>query len=82
MTSNGSGNRPAHESCARIARIFGGHGGLRDLAALESAVARPGMTFDGEDLYPDLAAKVAALIHLTAEALAVWSRQRLEPREG
>jgi len=98
---------------------------------LESAVARPGMTFGGEDLYPDLAAKAAALMHslvtghpfldgnkpagaaaaesvielnghrlrasdadleevtiavargeVTAEALAIWIRQRLEPKEG
>ncbi len=34
---------------------------LRDLGALESAVAQPRMTFGGEDLYPDLPAKAAAL---------------------
>ncbi len=39
---------------------FGGSAGLRDRGALEAAVARPAMTFDGEDLYPDLAAKAAA----------------------
>jgi death on curing protein len=109
---------------------FGGRRGLRDRAALESAAARPGMTFDGEDLYPDLAAKAAALMHslvvnhafvdgnkrvgaaaaelvaevngarlraadsdleavtlavargdLSAEALAIWFRQRLELAE-
>lgn len=42
---------------------FGGSRGLRDRAGLESAIARPAMTFGGEDLYPDLAAKVAALMH-------------------
>lgn len=42
---------------------FGGSGGLRDRAALEAAVARPAATFAGEDLYPDLAAKAAALLH-------------------
>jgi death on curing protein len=116
---------------ADLAKAFGGGRGLRDRAALESAVARPGMTFGGEDLYPDLAAKAAALMHslvanhpfldgnkrvgaaaaelvievngyrlrapdadleavtmavargeVTAEALAIWIRQRLEPREG
>ncbi|MEO8585569.1 MAG: type II toxin-antitoxin system death-on-curing family toxin [Acidobacteriota bacterium] len=46
-----------------LLKAFGGRRGLRDRAALESAAARPGMTFDGEDLYPDLAAKVAALMH-------------------
>ena len=42
---------------------YGGSGGCRDRGALESAVARPAMTFGGEDLYPDLAAKAAALMH-------------------
>jgi death on curing protein len=113
-----------------LMKAFGGRRGLRDRAALEAAAARPGMTFDGEDLYPDLAAKVAALMHslvvnhvfvdgservgaaaaelvvevncyrlraedselekvtfsvargeLSAEALAIWFRQRLEPAE-
>jgi death-on-curing protein len=35
--------------------------GIRDLGALESAVAQPRMTFGGEDLYPSLAEKAAAL---------------------
>lgn len=34
---------------------------LRDLGALESAVAQPRQTFGGEDLYPGLAGKAAAL---------------------
>ena len=42
---------------------FGGSSGLRDQGALEAALARPAMTFGGEDLYPDLAAKCAALMH-------------------
>ncbi len=42
---------------------FGGSGRLRDRAALEAAVGRPHMTFGGEDLYPDVAAKAAALLH-------------------
>ncbi len=42
---------------------FGGASGLRDRGALEAAVARAQMTFGGEDLYPDLAAKAAALMH-------------------
>ena len=42
---------------------YGGLGGIRDRGALESAVARPAMTFGGEDLYPDVAAKAAALMH-------------------
>jgi death on curing protein len=43
---------------------FGGSRGLRDRGGLESAAARPAMTFGGEDLYPDIAAKAAALMHL------------------
>ena len=42
---------------------YGGAGGLRDRGALEAAAARPAMTFGGEDLYPDIAAKAAALMH-------------------
>src|SRR6185295_13208644 len=41
----------------------GGSYGLRDRGALESAVAQPEVSFGGEDLYPDLASKVAALGH-------------------
>jgi death-on-curing protein len=44
-------------------RLYGGARGLRDKGALESAVARPAMTFGGEDLYEDLASKAAALMH-------------------
>lgn len=57
-------------SVAQLLRIhekqierFGGSAGVRDRGALESAAARPAMTFGGEDLYPDLAAKAAALMH-------------------
>ena len=42
---------------------FGGSPGLRERGGLESAAARPAMTFDGEDLYIDLPAKAAALLH-------------------
>lgn len=42
---------------------FGGASGVRDRGGLESAVARPTMTFGGEDLYDDLGAKAAALMH-------------------
>ena len=41
----------------------GGADGLRDRGALESAVAQPRQSFGGEDLYPTLAAKAAALAH-------------------
>ena len=42
---------------------YGGSAGLRDRGGLEAAVARPAATFGGEDLYPDVAAKAAALMH-------------------
>ena len=44
-------------------RRYGGSGGVRDRGLLEAAAARPAMTFAGEDLYPDVAAKAAALMH-------------------
>ncbi len=44
----------------------GGAGGVRDLNVLKSALARPFATFEGQDLYPNLFHKVAALIHSIA----------------
>lgn len=41
----------------------GGCQGIRDLALLQSALARPMATFDNNDLYPDLFSKAAALMH-------------------
>jgi death-on-curing protein len=45
----------------RLVTATGGSHGLRDLGALQAAVARPQATFEGADLYPDLFAKAAAL---------------------
>ena len=45
----------------RLLSLTGGAGGIRDLGALESAVAQPRMTFEGQELYPDLATKATAL---------------------
>ena len=39
----------------------GGAQGILDLRALESALAQPQMTFDGEELYPSIVEKAAAL---------------------
>jgi death-on-curing protein len=44
-------------------RRFGGSAGLRDRGALEAAIGRPQMTFGGDDLYPEIAAKAGALMH-------------------
>jgi death on curing protein len=41
---------------------FGGIHGVRDKKALESAITRPFMTFDQQDLYPSPIEKAAALI--------------------
>jgi death-on-curing protein len=45
----------------RLLQATGGASGIRDLSALESAVAQPKATFGGNDLYPTLAEKAAAL---------------------
>lgn len=52
---------------ARLIDATGGEHGVRDLGLLESAVARPQATFEGEDLYPDLFAKAAALMESLAQ---------------
>jgi death-on-curing protein len=45
----------------RIIEQSGGAFGIRDVGLLESAIAQPRMTFGGEDLYPSLLEKAAAL---------------------
>jgi death on curing protein len=44
-------------------RERGGARGLRDRGALVAALARPAMTLAGENLYPDVPAQAAALMH-------------------
>jgi death on curing protein len=39
----------------------GGAFGIREVGLLESAIAQPRMTFDGEELYPSLLEKAALL---------------------
>jgi death-on-curing protein len=48
---------------ARLIQRTGGSGGVRDMGLLDSALARPRATFGGEDLYPSLWHKAAALMH-------------------
>jgi death-on-curing protein len=48
---------------ARLIEETGGSHGIRDIGLLESAVARPQAAFEGEELYPDLFSKAAALLH-------------------
>lgn len=38
----------------RVMEQSGGEVGIRDMGALESAVAQPRMTFSGEELYPTI----------------------------
>jgi len=45
----------------RLIELFGGAAGIRDLRALESALAQPRLTFGGEELYPTIAEKAASL---------------------
>ena len=47
----------------RVVAETGGATGLRDLGALQSAMAQPRATFDGVDLYPSLAEKATALAY-------------------
>ena len=43
--------------------FYGGSHGIRDLGLVDSAVSRPQATFGGQDLYPDVFLKGAALFH-------------------
>ena len=45
-----------------LINIFGGSQGVRDLAALDSALARPIQTFDNNELHPTPIHKAASLI--------------------
>lgn len=45
----------------RLIHQFGGSSGMRDMSALESAIAQPRITFGGEDLYPTVIEKAVAL---------------------
>ncbi len=46
-----------------ILKETGGQTGLGDEGLLESALGRPQASFAGQDLYPSLAGKAAALMH-------------------
>jgi death on curing protein len=45
----------------RILAASGGAAGVRDLRALEAAIAQPKATFGGDDLYPTVIAKATTL---------------------
>ena len=46
-----------------IIMTTGGSQGIRDIHALESAINQPRITFDKNDLYPNLISKAAALCY-------------------
>lgn len=54
-------DHPTLEDLLAIVEELGAR--VRDLGLLASAVARPQTTLFGEDAYPDLATKAAALMH-------------------
>lgn len=43
--------------------LYGGSHGIRDMGLVESALSRPQATFGGNDLYPTIFLKAAALFH-------------------
>jgi death-on-curing protein len=45
----------------RIIAQSGSANGIRELGGIESALAQPQMTFDGNEVYPTLASKAAAI---------------------
>jgi death-on-curing protein len=47
---------------ARLIAETGGEHGIRDLGLLSSAVSRPQAVFNGNELYPDIYHKAAALL--------------------
>ena len=47
----------------QVVEEFGGSHGVRDMNLVESAVHRAAASFGGDDLYPDLWSKAAALMH-------------------
>ena len=55
------------EQALRIARVaVGGPVHVRDIGLLQAAVHRPAATVFGQDAYPDLFTKAAALLHSLA----------------
>ena len=52
---------------ALLIQETGGSFGVRDIGLLEAAVARSQGTFDGDDLYPDLLSKAAAMLQSLVE---------------
>ena len=53
---------------------FGGIDGIRDEQLLDSALAQPFQTFDGNELYPTIAGKAAAVCfrHIGKPSIHRW----------
>jgi len=47
---------------AEVVQCTGGNPGINDEAALEKILAKPLVTFEGEELYPDVFTKAAVLL--------------------
>jgi death-on-curing protein len=62
-----------------ILQSSGGASGLRDLGALESAIAQPRATFGGADLHSSLHAKAAALGFSLASIIRSWTVTNASP---
>jgi death-on-curing protein len=48
---------------SEVAGRSGGEPGIKDETALETILAKPLVTFEGEELYPDIFTKVAVLLY-------------------
>ena len=60
---------------------FGGEDGIRDVGLIESAVATPRQTFNGQYLHPDIASMAAAyLFHLASNHGFVDGNKRVGAR--
>jgi death on curing protein len=65
-----------------ILEVSGGAPGIRDLGALESALAQPRASFGDADLHPSLHAKAAALGFSTRAQSPVPRRQQARRPRG
>ena len=60
----------------RLIQLTGGGSGLRDPGLLESAVARPQASSDGDELYPDLRTKAAVLMQALIKNHSIVDRNK------
>jgi len=61
------------ELLRRLLQVTGGGTGIRDLGALEAAIAQPKATFGGADLYPTLVEKATALCFSLIQGIRSWT---------